>query len=122
MNLKWICFKIKVNVPPPSLYCKQTTKFYTENISEPAQRAVRANRGQGGHAFQLENAIKPNPPRAKGPKNASNIPETIPENSMAPPHQRRSRKENKVNLILYVVPYIAHYFFRSMALFLRRPI
>jgi len=83
--------------------CKQATKYHIENISEPAQRAVRANRGQGGHVFQLENAIKPNPPRAKGLKNTSNIPETIPENSMAPPQpQRQPRKENKVNLIFYV--------------------
>jgi hypothetical protein len=99
MNLKWICFKIKVNARP--LCCKQATKCYIENIEEPPQRAVRANRGQGGHAFQLENAIKPNPQRTKGHKNTNSIPETIPENSMAPP-PRQSRKENKVNSIFYV--------------------
>lgn len=103
MNLKWICFKITVKAPP--LCCKHATKCHAENIKKPPQRAVRANRGQGGHAFQLEKAIKSNPHslRTKGPKNPTNIPENIPENSMAPSQpQRRSRKENKVNLIFYI--------------------
>jgi hypothetical protein len=53
-------------------------------LEEP-HRAVRSTRGQGGHAFQLENAIKANPSRTVNKKAAySNVPESIPENAMAP--------------------------------------
>jgi hypothetical protein len=62
--------------------------YYTENVVEldKPQRVVRSNRGQGGHAFQLANAIKSNPSRSNNKKAASNpdVPVTLPDNAMAP--------------------------------------
>jgi hypothetical protein len=62
------------------------------------QRAIRSNRGQGGHAFQLANAIKESNPSRMGHKKATatlNVPENIPENTMAP--QQPKKRNNKVS-------------------------
>jgi hypothetical protein len=67
--------------------------------AEPTRRAVRSNRGQGGHAFQLEkveNAIKSNPSRTYGKSQRNKLIPDIPENAMAP-SQPRKGGNNKVN-------------------------
>lgn len=64
-----------------------------ENVGEEPARAVRSNRGRGGHAFQLANALKPiveEQPR----KTKDGIPENIPDSSMAP-HKARSKKKGQ---------------------------
>ena len=58
---------------------------HTENVGEPAGRSVRANRGQGGHAYQLENALIPRYHKDKVHKKNQGIPENVPKNPMAPP-------------------------------------
>ncbi|KAF8805697.1 hypothetical protein BYT27DRAFT_7258059 [Phlegmacium glaucopus] len=59
-----------------------------------SRRAVRPNRGQGGHAYQLENALNPIT-RDQTAKKNDGIPETIPENAMAPPQAlRKNRKQD----------------------------
>jgi hypothetical protein len=63
-------------------YCKNCSSYCTEN-GEPTGRAVRTNRGQGGHAFQLENALKPITKHQAHNTNEG-IPKDIPENAMAP--------------------------------------
>jgi hypothetical protein len=56
--------------------------FASEIIVE-AKRAVRAGRGQGGHAYQLEKAL--NPITGEHVRKANEgIPEDVPENAMAP--------------------------------------
>ncbi|KAF8799595.1 hypothetical protein BYT27DRAFT_7217631, partial [Phlegmacium glaucopus] len=66
-----------------------------ENVGAPtSRRAVRPNRGQGGHAYQLENALNPIT-RDQTAKKNDGIPETIPENAMAPPQAlRKNRKQD----------------------------
>lgn len=61
---------------------------YTENVGEITGRAVRTNRGQGGHAYQLEKALNPITgdqvhSKAKAKANEG-IPESVPVNAMAP--------------------------------------
>jgi hypothetical protein len=59
---------------------------YTENIGEITGRAVRTNRGQGGHAYQLEKALNPimgDQVHSKAKANEG-IPENVPDNAMAP--------------------------------------
>jgi hypothetical protein len=69
-------------------YCNNCSSYSTEN-GEPTGRAVRTNRGQGGHAFQLENALKPiMKPQAHNANDG--IPENIPENAMAPQKSRKN--------------------------------
>lgn len=58
--------------------------YFTENAGESTRRAVRANRGQGGHAFQLANALKPVVGDQACKKTNDRIPADIPANAMAP--------------------------------------
>jgi hypothetical protein len=69
---------------------------YTENVEE--KRAVRAGRGQGGHAYQLEKALKPIMGEHVRTTNKANegIPENVPENPMAP-----QSKKNQVISVFY---------------------
>jgi len=69
---------------------------FTENVAQSVQRAVRSTRGQGGHAYQLENAIRSQPSRTYGKGQRNNLIPDIPENAMAPPEPRR-RGNNKVS-------------------------
>ncbi|KAF8808225.1 hypothetical protein BYT27DRAFT_7337869 [Phlegmacium glaucopus] len=71
-----------------------------ENVGVPttreptSRRAVQPNCGQGGHAYQLENALNPIM-RDQTAKKNDGIPETIPENAMAPPQAlRKNRKQD----------------------------
>ena len=59
---------------------------YTENVGEITGRAVRTNRGQGGHAYQLEKALNPITGDQVHNKAKANerIPESVPVNAMAP--------------------------------------
>ena len=57
---------------------------HTENVGEPAGRSVRANRGQGGHAYQLANALIPKHQKDRVTTKNQEIPENVPENPMAP--------------------------------------
>jgi len=72
---------------------------HTENVDKPAGRSVRANRGQGGHAYQLANALIPKHQKDRVHKKNQEIPENVPENPMAPPAVRPAM--NKVITIFY---------------------
>jgi hypothetical protein len=60
------------------------------------------NRGQGGHAYQLENALKPTR-KEQVRKTNEGIPEDIPENAMAPQMLRKAQSgKNGVFLVFYL--------------------
>jgi hypothetical protein len=73
---------------------------YTEIVGE-STRAIRNNRGQGGHAYQLEKALNP----ITGDqvrKGNEGIPETVAENPMAPQALGKARSgKNGVNFVFY---------------------
>ncbi|KAF8800886.1 hypothetical protein BYT27DRAFT_7262543 [Phlegmacium glaucopus] len=68
---------------------------HKKNVGAPTSRqAVRPNRGQSRHAYQLENALNPIT-RDQTAKKNNGIPETIPKNAMAPPQAlRKNRKQD----------------------------
>jgi hypothetical protein len=84
--------------------------YYTENVEETTGRGVRSNRGRGGHAFQLENALKPIVgEQTHKPKEG--IPEDISENSMAPP-KARSGKNGVISVFSFIDHINYQIFFR----------
>jgi hypothetical protein len=74
--------------------------YFTVSVGETG-RAVRTNRGQGGHAYQLEKAL--NPIMGDQLRKANEgIPENIPENAMAPQAVYKGRSgRNKVISVFY---------------------
>ncbi|KAF8805254.1 hypothetical protein BYT27DRAFT_7213199 [Phlegmacium glaucopus] len=75
----------KRQAPTNELAGTQKENVGVPTTREPTSRqAVRPNRGQGRHAYQLENALNPIT-RDQTAKKNNGIPETIPENAMAPP-------------------------------------
>lgn len=72
---------------------------FTENVEE--KRAVRAGRGQGGHAYQLEKAL--NPIMGEHVRKANEgIPEDVPENAMAPQVLKKAKsRKNAVISVFY---------------------
>ena len=75
--------------------------FATVSVGETTTsgRSVRTNRGQGGHAYQLEKALNPIT-RDQVHKTNEGIPENIPENAMAPQVKARSGRK-VVNSVFY---------------------
>lgn len=75
---------------------------YTEVVEETTGRAVRTNRGQGGHAYQLEKALNPASKDQQARKAKEGIPENVPENAMAPQALRTAQAgKNVVTSLLY---------------------
>jgi hypothetical protein len=78
---------------------------YTEIVGEMAGRAVRSNRGQGGHAYQLEKALNPTTGERKANQGQlklnQGIPENVPENVMAPPALRKARLGKKAVISVF---------------------
>lgn len=75
---------------------------YTENVGEITGRAVRNNRGQGGHAYQLEKALNPITGDQDQSKADEGIPGDIPENAMAPQALGKTRLGGKgVSSVFY---------------------
>ena len=75
------------------------TETTTENVGEPIGWIVRSNRGRGGHAYQLANALNPIVGE-QARKTNEGIPENIPENPMAPALRKgRSGKNGVISLL-----------------------
>lgn len=77
---------------------------YAENVGEINGQTVQTNRGQGGHAYQLEKALNPTKrvqDQSKG-KVDEGIPEDVPENAMAPQALGKTQSGGKgVSSVLY---------------------
>ena len=56
---------------------------YIDTVEETTKREIRTNRGQGGHAYQLEKALNPITKNQRQRANEA-IPENVPDNAMAP--------------------------------------
>lgn len=76
--------------------------FTTTASVEETGRAVRTNRGQGGHAYQLEKALNPIT-GGQAHKVNEGIPENVPENAMAPQAVYKARSgKKKVISVFYL--------------------
>jgi hypothetical protein len=76
---------------------------FTENVvGEPAKRSVRSNRGVGGHAYQLEKALEPQVQNNKASKK-DRIPDTVPENAMAPQVLRQMQIGNNLKTVTIMI-------------------
>ena len=74
-----------------------------EQVEEQTGRAVRTNRSQGRHAYQLENALKP-ATKVRVRNTYEDIPEDVPANAMAPQvlHKAQSEK-NRVISVFFII-------------------
>jgi len=68
-------------------------------VEETTKRATRINRGQGGHAYQLEKALNPITKDQRRRANEA-IPENVPDNPMAP--QVLLNKAQSKNVVITV--------------------